>query len=68
MDVSRMTEIDQQRITMMRTGEKIKPTTIIDIDVDDDEVEIIEKIAKSSNDTMEKKKQKNKKKNKRTRK
>lgn len=68
MDVSRMTEIDQQRITMMRTGEKIKPTTIIDIDVDDDEVEIVENIAKSSNDTMEKKKQKNKKKNKRTRK
>ena len=68
MDVSRMTEIDQQRITMMRTGEKIKPTTIIDIDVDDEEVEIVEKLAKSSNETMGNKKQKNKKKNKRTRK
>ena len=68
MDVSRMTEIDQQRITMMRTGEKIKPTTIIDIDVDDEEIEIVEKLAKSSNDTMRNKKQNNKKKNKRTRK
>ena len=68
MDVSRMTEIDQQRITMMRTGEKIKPTTIIDIDVDDEEVEVVEKIAKSANDKVEKKRPKNIKKNKRARK
>ena len=67
MDVSRMTEIDQQRITMMRTGEKIKPTTIIDIDVDDEEIEV-EKIAKSANDEKEKKKPRNIKKNKRARK
>ena len=37
MDVSRMTDIEQQRIRMMRTGEKIKSGTVIDISIDDDD-------------------------------
>ena len=37
MDVSRMTDIEQQRIRMMRTGEKIKPGITIDVSIDDDD-------------------------------
>ena len=53
MDVSRMTELDQQRIISMRTGKKLSTTTIIDIGIEDEEYQ--NKLAEANKASKKKK-------------